>query len=492
MHDYICDKMVSLIIPVYNIEDYIDKCLTSVVNQTYKNLEILVMEGRSTDNSLEWVLTYAKMDERIAVISRKDGGLGPARNYALKVAQGEYVCFLDGDDWLSETYVEEAMRYAADDVDMIQTAFYRSYHDGSTLYCGSCCADGTEEDDVSHKNYMLYGNNSMWGKLIRRDLFERYGIIQSTTPFEDLSVYPALVAGARRIASANRAVMYYRENRQGSLLGNESAYLWFNEVFRWSEDMLRRTGNEEKYRKIFDYTMFRHMENIYRRCLGDHKWEDLFLKDNETNAIFKEHYRKYMAFKEQEYWLYGGFSLRWVIHRLPNGKEGLLKHFAHRRLLKDDGEESTSEFKNEELDASSLGQPKYLFVDFMNECEGSSILPDIGRWKDRCMQLTKAVKKNFDMNKVVLFKNYYADTYQDNGKRIAYPSDVKKRNLLLEEMYGFFMKQMEGVKVFEVPQNLRYTDMTGQTYEPSPEYYNANAYNHMAHLVEIAIVEDII
>ena len=101
--------MVSVIVPVYNVEKYLDKCLASIVNQSYKELEILIMEGQSTDQSLKICRKWEKLDSRIKVISRKDGGLGPARNYGIKISRGEFIFFVDSDDYLNNNAIKILM-----------------------------------------------------------------------------------------------------------------------------------------------------------------------------------------------------------------------------------------------------------------------------------------------------------------------------------------------------------------------------------------------
>lgn len=94
------DPLISVIIPVYNVEQYLRKCLESIINQTYKNLEIILIDDGSTDNSGKICDEYAKKDTRIQTIHKKNGGLSDARNCGLKKSTGDYIVFVDSDDWM--------------------------------------------------------------------------------------------------------------------------------------------------------------------------------------------------------------------------------------------------------------------------------------------------------------------------------------------------------------------------------------------------------
>ena len=91
---------VSVIIPVYNVEQYLSKCLDSVINQTFKNIEIICINDGSTDNSLKILNEYAMADKRIIVINQENSGVYAARNKGLQIANGKYISFVDSDDWI--------------------------------------------------------------------------------------------------------------------------------------------------------------------------------------------------------------------------------------------------------------------------------------------------------------------------------------------------------------------------------------------------------
>ena len=98
-------KIVSIIVPVYNVEKFIFKTVNSILNQDYKNIEIILVDDGSPDNSARIIDELAKKDNRIVCVHKENGGVSSARNAGLKIATGEYVTFIDGDDWVEPNYV---------------------------------------------------------------------------------------------------------------------------------------------------------------------------------------------------------------------------------------------------------------------------------------------------------------------------------------------------------------------------------------------------
>ena len=103
------DKKVSIVIPVYNVEEYLEEAVSSAIHQTYRNLEIILVDDGSTDSSGRMCDTLKEKDDRIIVIHDKNEGLSEARNRGIRIASGEYICFLDSDDYLDKTFVEKML-----------------------------------------------------------------------------------------------------------------------------------------------------------------------------------------------------------------------------------------------------------------------------------------------------------------------------------------------------------------------------------------------
>jgi glycosyltransferase involved in cell wall biosynthesis len=141
------NNLISIIIPVYNVEKYLNRCVDSIVNQTYSNIEIILVDDGSKDKSGEICDKYAMKDQRIKVFHKKNGGLSDARNYGLKEATGDYISFVDSDDWLETDIYEKCMNSNKKyDADIINFAMQINHSDGKyynqiikeeTLLCGN-------------------------------------------------------------------------------------------------------------------------------------------------------------------------------------------------------------------------------------------------------------------------------------------------------------------------------------------------------------------
>ena len=99
--------IISVIVPIYNVEEYLPKCLDSILNQTFSNIEIICVNDGSTDGSRKVLEEYKKRDFRIKIVDKENGGLSSARNAGMKVAVGEYYSFIDSDDWIDKTMLEK-------------------------------------------------------------------------------------------------------------------------------------------------------------------------------------------------------------------------------------------------------------------------------------------------------------------------------------------------------------------------------------------------
>ncbi|MBO5371388.1 MAG: glycosyltransferase family 2 protein [Lachnospiraceae bacterium] len=160
--------LVSIIIPVYNVEKYIPKCIESVISQDYKKIEIVVIDDGSTDKSIEIVKNTN--DERIHIIHKVNGGQSSARNEGLKYCSGEYVFFLDSDDWLEPNAISNLMKEMDEGIDIVQGSLRRVYNDRVVdvrLKNEIICSDTVDEFFRKEKLYDV-----VWNKLYRKAIVE--------------------------------------------------------------------------------------------------------------------------------------------------------------------------------------------------------------------------------------------------------------------------------------------------------------------------------
>lgn len=209
--------LISLIVPVYNVREYLEKCLQSVCGQTYQNLEILLIDDGSTDGSGELCDTYARSDARIRVVHQANGGLSAARNTGLAMARGDYFGFVDSDDWIDPDMYECLYRLLAEHMADISICSHyvekpsktRCRHASGRLTVFSRDeAVRTLVKDRRIKNYM-------WNKLFRRSLFEDITFPVNKI-YEDIATSYRLFCKARSVVVQDTPKYHYRR-RNGSL-----------------------------------------------------------------------------------------------------------------------------------------------------------------------------------------------------------------------------------------------------------------------------------
>lgn len=212
------DEMVSIVVPVYGVEKYIDECVKSLQNQTYENLEILLVDDGGKDRSAEICEQYAAKDSRIKVIHKKNGGAASARNVGIDAATGEYICFIDGDDLIEKDYVMHlwtALKEA--DADISECGlYYMTKVDKSPIEI--------EELGVADRNEYLKRFTRQWtcalmtNKLFKRSVVGDVRFEEGHCIDDEFFTY-LVVINSRSVVSTNVPLYYYRI-RSSSVMQN--------------------------------------------------------------------------------------------------------------------------------------------------------------------------------------------------------------------------------------------------------------------------------
>ncbi|MDV7751304.1 glycosyltransferase family 2 protein [Enterococcus casseliflavus] len=232
--------------PVYNVEEYLHKCLKSVVDQSYQNFEVILVNDGSTDNSLEICEEFTELDCRFKLYNKINGGLSSARNFGLSKSIGKYIVFIDSDDFVSEKYVENLVnsinRYNAD---IAISRFVEVDVNGNYLR-KSIRSNGNHEvmnSSEALKNMFLQKkyDNSAWAKIYKRNICEHF-LYPEEILYEDIAVTYQMLMEANRIVFFD-SVDYFYVQRPNSILSGD-----FNEnklvLIKHINEMMRTV---EKY-----------------------------------------------------------------------------------------------------------------------------------------------------------------------------------------------------------------------------------------------------
>ncbi len=207
-------ELISVVVPVYNVEKYLQRCLESVLAQTYKDIEIILVDDGSTDNSGQICDQYANKDNRIIVIHKPNGGLSDARNAGIEILHGKYVTFIDSDDWIEPSFVEYLHSLITNsNADMSVCDF--NYIDAENKLYNSPSKDGREYvwSRKEAVEMLLVGKKmetSAWGKMYASRYFTidgfRYPVGRL---FEDIPVTYGILLKAKVIVYGNKALYNY-------------------------------------------------------------------------------------------------------------------------------------------------------------------------------------------------------------------------------------------------------------------------------------------
>lgn len=227
------EPLVSVIVPVYNVEKYLHQCVDSIINQTYRNLEIILVDDGSPDNCGAICDEYALKDRRILVIHQENQGLSAARNAGLDIAQGEYIYFLDSDDYIEPCLIEKAISAMNRDTDMVYFGSYKQYTDTHMQECIPEIGLYELSSEIERCRFIavqILHNRigwEVWKRIFRRVVIEKYHLRFEDNKrifAEDLYFFLCYCAHARKIVGLSDCLHHYRI-REESIMGENARKL---------------------------------------------------------------------------------------------------------------------------------------------------------------------------------------------------------------------------------------------------------------------------
>ena len=291
---------VDIVVPIYNVEEYLDKNIKSLINQTYQDIRIICVNDGSTDNSASIIEKYIKEDCRVELYSKENGGLSDARNYGLKKVNSEYVMFIDSDDFCEPEMVETALDEAEKtEADMVVFGYNQYYSKTNTKEQISLnVADGVMNLE-NNPELIAYTPNCAWNKLYKTSLFVENGILYPKGfRYEDLGTTSKLILLSEKIAYINKPLYNYLIDRPNNITQQVDEKLYH--VLKMCNEIItfyKERNSFEKYYNELNYLVERNLINALRKVvnLKNKKFVFKFIDDTFKfkNDVFKIKNSKY-------------------------------------------------------------------------------------------------------------------------------------------------------------------------------------------------------
>lgn len=547
--------MVSIIIPVYNVRQYIDKCLESIVAQTYRDLEVILVDDSSTDGSGDRCEWWSRQDMRIRCIHKENGGPGPARNLGVREARGEWLFFVDSDDWIEDNTLELLVdKVVSSDADIVICNANLITMDADGVQRITPYKIQTVIEDASspreNEEIIYRTDTAVWGKLMRMSYYRGLGIEMPAHPYEDTSVAPVILAGAKRIACVRDCLYNYRQHRRGSITGNAKNVIYIGMSIREVAENADGLGVLEEFRDAFmkysrwmirsiDY----HLNASPEREEARAKYYDAVM--TECRKVMDTYYPGWDSVSRLNYVVWGSYNVRSMTAKLLLNMSHMIDHYGFSSIVSVESEDQTgkkplvigersivhdNKFRESML-KKEMGQAfvkqieteseraDYLILDLLEErcdlseykgrlftrseafdeavIEGKEQFVPVDRlgysleqWQEKCMAFIACIQERYPAQRVILVRNRLCEAYGTMEQRSFYTDvdRIRKINDLLERYYDFFIAHFPGIKVVTCREELMYTDQD-YVYGVFPYHMNELAYHDAAEQMEAYIKE---
>ena len=283
--------MISVIVPVYNVEKYLEECLDSIQNQTYSDIEVILVNDGSLDNSKDICEKYCKEDNRFKLINQANQGQSVARNHGVAASTGEFIAFVDSDDIIRQDYLEVLIRYMSEEVDIVESQFTvhkkeffnENYKEINVIF------EGDSEEAVKAVPKHVLSVNPVT-KLYRRSVVEAVPYLEGLI-FEDIYSGVGMLKYIRRIIKSDYTGYYYRQH------GTSTMHRTFTEknlnVFTVSDKLIDLYSDRENLLPYIGSYLV-HVTTMH--------YQDYIRKDNPYAKVYNQKLAEYVAItkKNQE------------------------------------------------------------------------------------------------------------------------------------------------------------------------------------------------
>lgn len=287
---------VSIIVPVYNTEKYLKKCLDSLLNQTLEDIEIIIVNDGSTDDSQEVIDEYAKKDTRVKSYVKQNGGQGSARNLGLEKATGEYIGYIDSDDFIDIHMYEDMYNKAVTDNSDIVNVGYYIYSETGNVMKEQVFKRGATTN-ISNTPEVLFDNTAVTNKLFKASLLKNNNIqFRVKKWYEDFDFVIKTICFASNISVIEKPYYYYLQ-RTGSTMNNSniSRNLEILEAMDEIIDFCKKQGIYDKYVEQLEFLAVQHiyLPTNVRIIRANVSWAEKKNVIDKINKYMDEHFKNY-------------------------------------------------------------------------------------------------------------------------------------------------------------------------------------------------------
>lgn len=312
---------ISVIVPVYNVEAYLDKCLDSLAKQTLKEIEIIVVNDGSPDNSQKIIEKYQKKYPTIKGFLKENGGVSSARNYGISKAKGEYLAFVDGDDYVNDDMYEKMYQKAKQgNFDIVVCDLNYVYEDGTIKRVSS----KIETDTTNIKKTYVNMYPCVWNKIYKKSLFTKNILFKEGVWFEDVDFLYKIFPYVKTIGVIKEPLNQYVQ-RKGSITKTFDKRLYnyitnFNDLIKFYQD----NNIYDEYKKELEYCYVRYLYATFIKQATNFSKEEYQKATKEAIKNVKEHfpnYRKNSYFYQSTkgiYLLIFNSSIANILYKLRN------------------------------------------------------------------------------------------------------------------------------------------------------------------------------
>ena len=539
---------ITVILPVYNVAEYMDQCLETVTGQTLRQIEILLIDDGSTDASLAKCWEWAEKDPRVTVFHRENDGVASARNFGVLMARGKYIAFVDPDDWLETDYLEKLWKAAEEaDADFAECDLWRyDNRSGKKIY-RSCY--GRMGQAYTLPEHMKYGPTATYKAISRRTLWEKYHLSMPKCSFESPAVYSLILALSNRVVNVREALYYYRRFRENSLVENGYARKDGkpnNRLAIRAMDFLvkefRRTGRYEEFAGV--------LEGVVKYRLNDILAMQFHRKSPGDFRELVQNYRRFLSERFPEgrnepYVTWGGYNLNRILTHMdwlhdPYARFNFISMVSllNQKSL-DYGQNHKNRYRRIMLERERLRsyweilrelKPEFIFIDLIEErfdilqlgdsfvtmsdaFEGATFsfagkegltaenLAKFGQvipresarctelWQQGCLDMVAETRRICPDVRFVIVENYLSETVGNlqDRKQFVNLESIRRINTILQQYYQYMKRLLPEAPVISPAKDELYFTDEKYEYGAIPSHLNEIENQRIAEKIEEAL-----